>query len=93
MVVRDTEGPGRYSVQSFICGGCIGEGLPFAIDRHGDRQLVQFFIRQLRHDLPQTVLELLLIDYFVIPRLPLCAGVDAYIRFAYIADFAFEGQR
>ena len=42
--------------------------------------------------LPQAILELLLIDYFVIPRLSLCAGVNANIRFAYIADFAFDGS-
>ena len=32
------------------------------------------------------------VDYFVIPRLSLCAGVDANIRFAYIADFSFDGS-
>ena len=42
--------------------------------------------------LPQAILELLLIDYFVIPRLSLCAGVNVNIRFAYIADFAFDGS-
>ena len=55
-------------------------------------KFVQFLVRELRLNLPQPVLELLLIDYFVIPRLSLCAGVNANIRFAYIADFALDGS-
>ena len=96
MVVRDVEVPGRlrhrFSIQGFIQGCGIREGLHFSVHHGRDGQFVQFFVRQLRHDLPQTVLELLFIDYFVIPRLSLCAGVNANIRFAYIADFAFDGS-
>jgi len=32
------------------------------------------------------------VDNFVIPRLPLCAGVDANIRFAHIANFPLDGS-
>ena len=81
----------RFSVQGFVCGSSIRKGLPLAIDLHRDRQLVQFLIR-CRFIPPQTVLELLLVEYLVIPRLPMRAGVDANIHFAYIADFAFDGS-
>ena len=33
---------------------------------------------------------MLLVEYLVIPRLPMRAGVDAHIGFANIADFAYE---
>ena len=81
----------RFSVQGFVCGSSIRKGLPLAIDLHRDRQLVQFLIR-CRFIPPQTVLELLLVEYLVIPRLPMRAGVDAHIGFANIADFAFDGS-
>ena len=42
--------------------------------------------------LPQAILELSFVDNFVIPRLSLRAGVDANIRFTYIADFTFDGS-
>ena len=96
MVVRDVEVPGRFrrsfSIQGFIQGSGIREGLHFAVNHRRDGQFVQFLIGKFRLNLLQTVLELLLIDYFVIPRLSLCAGVNANIRFAYIADFAFDGS-
>jgi len=96
MVVRDVEVPGRFrrsfSIQGFIQGSGIREGLHFAVNHRRDGQFVQFFIGKFRLNLLQTVLELLLIDYFVIPRLSLCAGVDANIRFAYIADGSLDGS-
>ena len=96
IIIRDVEVPGRlrrrFSIQGFIQGSGIWEGLHLSVHHGRNGQRIQFFVRQLRHDLPQTVLELLLIDYFVIPRLSLCAGVNANIRFAYIADFAFDGS-
>ena len=73
----------RFSVQGFIGGSSIRKGLPFTIDFCGNRQFVQFFIR-CRFIPPQTVLELPLVEYLVIPRLPMCAGVDAYIGFTNI---------
>ena len=42
--------------------------------------------------LPQTVLELSFVDNFVIPRLSVCAGVDANVRFTHIADFPFDSS-
>ena len=42
--------------------------------------------------MPQTVLELSFVDNFVIPRLPLCAGVDAHICFTHIADGSLDGS-
>ena len=55
--------------------------------------LLQHFIHTLaRFILPQTVLELSFVDNFVIPRLSVCAGVDANIRFADIANGALDGS-
>ena len=94
MIVCDVEVSGsfrhRFNVQGFVCGGCIRECLPFAVDLHRDRQLVQFFIRR-RLILPQTVLELLLVQHLVAPRIALRTGVDAHIGFANIADCTFDG--
>jgi len=94
MIVRNAEISGsfrhRFNVQGFVCGGCIRECLPFAVDLHRDRQLVQFFIRR-RLILPQTVLELLLVQHLVAPRIALRTGVDAHIGFANIADCTFDG--
>ena len=59
---------------------------------YGNRFYSTIWLRSNLFILPQAILELLLIDYFVIPRLSLCAGVNANIRFAYIADFAFDGS-
>ena len=95
IIIRDVEVPGRLrrrlSIQGFIQGSGIWKGLHLSVHHGRNGQRIQFFVRQLRHDLPQTVLELLLIDYFVIPRLSLCAGVNANIRFAHIADCSFDG--
>ena len=82
----------RFSVQGFICGSSIRESLPLAIDFYGNGQLVQFFIRQFRLILPQSILELLLVQYLIAPRIALRTGVNAHIGFAYIADFAFNGS-
>ena len=96
IIIRDVEVSGRlrhrFSIQGFIQGSGIWEGLHLSVHHGRNGQRIQFFVRQLRHDLPQTVLELLLIDYFVIPRLSLCAGVNANIRFTYIANFPFDGS-
>ena len=96
IIIRDVEVPGRFrrrfSIQGFIQGSSIREGLHFSVHHSRDGQLVQFLVRQFRLNLPQTVLELLLIDNFVIPRLSLCAGVNANIRFAYIANFPLDGS-
>ena len=58
----------------------------------GIARIQQTTQEELRLNLPQTVLELLLVDNLVIPRLPLRAGVDANIRFAHITDFPFDGS-
>ena len=92
MVVRDVEVPSRHSVQGFIQGSGIREGLHLSVHHGRDGQCIQFFVGKLRLNLPQTSLKLLLVDNFVIPRLPVCAGVDANIRFAHIADFSFDGS-
>ena len=96
MVVRDVEVPGRlrhrFSIQGFIQGGGIREGLHLSVHHGRDGQFVQFLVRELRLNLPQPVLELLLIDNFVIPRLPVCTGVDANVGFTHIADFSFDGS-
>ena len=96
MVVRDAEISGRlqrrFSVPSFIQGGGIREGLHLAVNHRRDGQFVQFLVGKFRFNLPQTALELSFVDNFVIPRLPVCTGVDANIRFAYIADFSFDGS-
>ena len=95
IIIRDVKISGgfwhRFSVQGFIGGSSIRKGLPFTIDFCGNRQFVQFFIR-CRFIPPQTVLELPLVEYLVIPRLPMCAGVDAYIGFTNIADLALNGS-
>ena len=53
--------------------------------------LRQHFIHTLaRFILPQTVLELSFIDNFVIPRLPVCASVDAHIGITDIAYCSFN---
>ena len=80
----------RFGVQGFICGSGVRKGLPFTVDFCGDRQFVQFFIR-CRFILPQTVLELLFVEYLIAPRISLCAGVNAHIGFADIADFSLDG--
>ena len=67
MVVRDVEVPGRHSVPGFIQGGSIREGLHFPIQHGRDGQFVQFLVGKFRLNLPQTVLELLFVDNFVIP--------------------------
>ncbi len=82
----------RFSIQGFIQGSGIWEGLHLSVHHGRNGQRIQFFVRQLRHDLPQTVLELSFVDYFVIPRLSLCAGVNANIRFAHITNFALDGS-
>ena len=96
MVVRDAEVSGRlrrrFGIQGFIQGSGIREGLHLSIHHGRDGQFVQFFVEKFRLNLPQAILELSFVDYFVIPRLSLCAGVNANIRFAYIADFAFDGS-
>ena len=94
MVVRDVEVPGglrrRFGIQGFIQGGGIREGLYLSVHHGRDGQFVQFFIRQSRLNLPQTVLELSFADNFVIPRLPVCAGVDAHIGITDIAYCSFN---
>ena len=74
IIIRDVEIPGsfqhRFSVQGFVCGSSVRKCLPFTIDFCGNRQFVQFFIR-CGFIPPQTVLELLLVEYLVIPRLPM----------------------
>ena len=95
MIVRDVEVSGsfrhRFNVQGFVCGGCIRECLPFAVNFHRGGQLIQFFIGKFRLILPQTVLELLLVQHLVAPRIALRTGVDAHIGFANIADCTFDG--
>ena len=92
IIIRDVEVPSGHSAQGFIQGSGIREGLHLSVHHGRDGQFVQFFVGKFRLNLPQPVLELLLADDFVIPRLSLCAGVNANIRFAYIADFAFDGS-
>ena len=92
IIIRDVEVPGRHSIQGFIQGSGIREGLHLSVHHGRDGQFVQFFVGKFRLNLPQAILELLLIDKFVIPRLPLRAGVDANIGFTYIADFALDGS-
>ena len=81
----------RLSIQGFIQGSGIWEGLHLSVHHGRNGQFVQFFIR-CRFIPPQTVLELPLVEYLVIPRLPMCAGVDAYIGFTNIADLALNGS-
>ena len=92
MVVRDVEVPGRHGVQGFIQGSGIREGLNLSVYHGRDGQFIQFLIGELWLNLPQTVLELSFVDNFVIPRLPLCAGIDSHICFTHIADFPFDGS-
>jgi len=80
----------RFGIQGFIQGSGIREGLHFAVHHGRDRQLVQFLIGKLRFNLPQTVLELSFVDNFVIPRLPVCAGVDTHIGITDIAYCSFN---
>lgn len=102
MVVRDVEVPGKFKCGAFRfnCGRFCAYRLNYNVKRqivflggvYGNRFFSTNWPGRIWLVLPQTVLELLLIDYFVIPRLSLCAGVNANIRFAYIADFAFDGS-
>ena len=48
MVVCDAEVPGRRSVQGFIQGSGIREGLHLSVHYSRDGQFVQFFVRRLR---------------------------------------------
>ena len=48
MVVRDAEVSGRHSVQGFIQGSGIREGLHFAVNHRRDGQLVQFLVGKFR---------------------------------------------
>ena len=45
MIVRNAEISSsfrhRFGIQGFVCGGCIRECLPFAVDLYRNRQLVQ----------------------------------------------------
>ena len=96
MIVRDVEVSGsfrhRFGVQSFVCGSGIRESLPFAVNFHRGGQLIQFFIGKFRLILPQSILELLLVQYLIAPRIALCTGVDAHIGFAYIANSSLDGS-
>ena len=89
-IIPDSKKRGRTSDHFADRKTLIFRHLGFLVDGFCLRQ---HFIHTLaRFILPQTVLELLLVEYLVIPRLPMRAGVDAHIGFANIADFAFDGS-
>ena len=94
MVVCDAEVPSRlrrrFSIQGFIQGSSIREGLHLSVHHSRDGQFVQFLIGKFRLNLPQSVLELTFVDNFVIPRLPVCTGVDAHIGITDIAYCSFN---
>ena len=48
IIIRDVEVPGRRSVQGFIQGSGIREGLHLSVHYSRDGQFVQFFVRRLR---------------------------------------------
>ena len=102
MVVRDVEVPGRLRCRMFRldCRRFCAYRLNYNVKRqivflggvYGNRFFSTNWPGSIWFVLPQALLELLLIDNFVIPRLPVRTGVDANIRFAYIADFPFDGS-
>ena len=59
---------------------------------YGNRFYSIIWLRSNLFILPQAILELSFVDNFVIPRLSLCAGVNANIRFAHIDDCSFDGS-
>ena len=102
MVVRDVEVPGKFKcgVFRFNCGRFCAYRLNYNVKWqivflggvYGNRFFSTNWPGRICFVLPQALLELLLIDDFVIPRLSVCAGVDANIRFTHIADFPFDSS-
>ena len=89
-IIPDSKKRGRTSDHFADRKTLIFRHLGFLVDGFCLRQ---HFIHTLaRFILPQTVLELSFVDNFVIPRLSVCTGVDANIRFADIANGALDGS-